>query len=148
MTKHIKMAPFNPSFDNKVTRHLALVEQWELLQMNQRQKLNRARKEATSGRDRKVKLLKEDELEKDVVYIRNVVCDVEKDVEDKAECYMYFDARYSDPNMHYDDKNDSWYVYFDANYSAGLFRNATKVQFMDSTNRWILVPPHHYWYSW
>ena len=85
MTKHTKMTPFSPSFDNKVTRCLALVEQWELLQMNKRRKRNRARKEGTSGRDRKVKVLKEDKLEKDVVYIRNVVCDVEKDVEDKTE---------------------------------------------------------------
>ena len=136
------MAPYNPPFDNKVILRLVLVKRLELLQMNRRRKRNRTKKEATSGRDRKVKLLEEDEMEKDVVYIRNVVCDVEKDVEDKAECYVYFDARYSDPNMHYDDKNDSWYVYFDAKYSAGLFRNATKVQFMDSINRWMPVPPH------
>ena len=73
MTKHIKMAPFSPIFDNKVIRRLALVKRLEQLQMKRRRKLNRAKKEATSGRDWKVKLLEEDELEKDVVYIRNVV---------------------------------------------------------------------------
>ena len=94
MTKHIKMAPFSPPFDNKVFRRLALVKRLEQLQMKLRWRLNRAKKEATSGRDRKVKLLEEDELEMDVVYIQIVMCDVEKDVEDKTECYMYFDARY------------------------------------------------------
>ena len=75
------------------------------------------------------------------------MCDVEKDAEDKIGCYMYFDARYSDPNQHYDDKKDRWYVYFDARYLAGLFRPNAKVQFMGSINCWMPVPPHHYWYG-
>ena len=138
MPKHIKMVPYSPPFDNRVICRLALVKQLAQLQIKRRRRLHRAKKEVTSGRDRKVKLLEEDELEKDVVYIRNVVCDVEKDVKDKAEWYVYFDARYSDPNMHYDDKNDSW------SYCTppGLFQNANKVQFMDSINRWMPVPPH------
>ena len=48
---------------------------------------------------------------------------VECDVENKTKCYMYFDARYSDPNMHYDDENDSWSYH----PTPGLFRNAIKV---------------------
>ena len=133
MTKHVKMVPYNP-IDNPVTRRIELVKRLELIQANQRRKRNRAKRVATFGCGRKVILLREDELEKDVIYIRIVMCDVEKDVEDKTECYMYFDARYSDPNQHYDDKKDCWYVYFDARYSAGLFRSNTKVQFMDSIN--------------
>ena len=138
MTKHIKMAPYNPPYDNKVIHRLAQAKQLEQLKTTWRRRLNRTKKEATSSRDRKVKLLEKEELKKDVIYIRNVVCDVKKDAKDKAKCYMYFDARYSDPNMHYDDKNDSW------SYRAppGLFRNATKVQFVDSINRWMPVPPH------
>ena len=95
----------------------------EQLKTNLRRRLNRAQKEATSSRNQKVKLLEEEELEKEVVYIRNVVCDVENDVENKTKCYVYFDARYSDPNMHYDDENDSWSYH----PTPGLFRNATKV---------------------
>ena len=146
MTKHVKMVPYNP-IDNPVTRRIELVKRLELIQANQRRKRNRAKRVATFGCGRKVILLREDELEKDVIYIRIVMCDVEKDVEDKTECYMYFDARYSDPNQHYDDKKDCWYVYFDARYSAGSFRPNTKVQFMDSINCWMPVPPHHYWYG-
>ena len=85
MTKHIKMVPYSPPFDNKVICRLALVKQLEQLKMKRRRRLNRAKNEATSSRDRKVKLLEEEELEKDVVYTRNVVCDVEKDVEEKTE---------------------------------------------------------------
>ena len=138
MTKHIKMASYNPPYNNKVILCLGRAKQLEQLKTKLRQKLNRAQKEATSSRNRKVKLLEEEELEKEVVYIQNVVCDGENDVEDKIECYVYFDARYSDPNMHYDDKNDS----LSYHPTPGLFRNATKVQFMDSINRWMSVPPH------
>ena len=146
MTKHVKMVPYNP-IDNPVTRRIELVKRLELIQANQRRKRNRAKKVATFGCGRKVVLLKEAELEKDVIYIRIVMCDVEKDAEDKIGCYMYFDARYSDPNQHYDDKKDRWYVYFDARYSAGLFRPNTKVQSMDIINCWMPVPTHHYWYG-
>ena len=146
MTRHVKMAPYK-AIDNPDTRRIELVKRLELIQTNQRRKRNRARKVATFGCDRKVVLLKEAELKKDVIYIRIVMCDVEQDAEDKVGCYMYFDARYSDPNQHYDDKKDRWYVYCDARYSARLFKPNTKVQFVDSINRWMPVPPHHWWYG-
>ena len=117
------MAPYNLPYDNKVICRLGRAKQLEQLKTKLRRRLNRTKKDSTSSHDRKVKLLEEEELEKEVVYIRNIVCDVEKDVKGKTECYVYIDARYSDPNMHYDDKNDSW------SYcpTPGLFRNATKV---------------------
>ena len=146
MTKHVKMVPFEP-IDNAVTRRIKLEERLELIKTNKRRKRKRAQKVATFGYGRKVILLREGELDRDVIYIRIVMCNVEKDVEDKSR-YMYFDARYSDLNQHYDDEKDSWYVYFDARYSARLFKPNTKVQFMDSINRWMPVPPHHYWYGW
>ena len=139
MTKHIKMAPYNPPYNNKVIRRLGRAKQLEQHKTKLRRKLNRAQKEATNPNPtRKVKLLEEEKLEKEVVYIRNVVCDVKNDVEDKTECYVYFDARYLDSNMHYDDKNDSWSYH----PTPGLFRNATNVQFVDSINRQMPVPPH------
>ena len=131
MIKHIKMTPYNPPYNNNVIHRLGRVKQLEQLKTKLRQKLNRAQKEASSSRNRKVKLLEEEELEKEVVYIQNVVCDVENDDENKTKCYVYFDARYSDPNMHYDDEHDSWSYHS----TPGLFRNATKVQFVNSINR-------------
>ena len=112
MAKHVKMVSYNP-IDNPVTRCIDVVKQLELIQMNTRRKRNREKKVATFGCGWKVILLREDELERDVIYIHIVICDVEKDVEDKTKCYINFDARYSDPNQDYDDKKDSWYVYFD-----------------------------------
>ena len=143
MTKHVRMVPFEP-IDNAVTRRIKLEERLELIKTNKCRKRKRAQKVATFGYGRKVIPLREGELDRDVIYIRIVMCNVEKDVEDKSG-YMYFDARYSDPNQHYHDKKDRWYVYFDARYSAGLFWPNTKVQFMDSINCWMPVPPHHYW---
>ena len=88
MTKHIKMVPYN----SKATRCLGRAKQLEQIKTKMRRKLYRSQKEATNP-TRKVKLLQEEVLEKEVVYIRNVVCDVENDVENKTKCYLYFDAR-------------------------------------------------------
>ena len=77
---------------------------------------------------------KKKELKKGVVYIRHDECHVNN----KTKCYVYFDARYVDTNMRYDDKTDSWFYYA----TPGLFRNATKVRFVDSINRWMPEQPH------
>ena len=105
----------------------------ENLKKKMRWRLNKAQKQATDL-TRKVKLLHEEELKKEVVYIQHVMCDVKN----KTECYVYFDARYSDPNMRYDDENDSW----SHHPMPGLFWNATKVRFVDSINRWMPEQPH------
>ena len=133
MITRIKMVPYN----SKATCRLGQAKQLEQIKTKLCLKLYRAQKEATNL-TRKVKLLEEEELEKEVVYIRNVVCDVEIDIEKKTKCYVYFNVRYSDPNMHYDDENNSWSYHL----TPGLFRNATKVQFVDSINGWMPVPPH------
>ena len=77
------MAPYKP-IDNPVTRRIELVKRLELIQANQRRKRNRAKKVATFGCGRKVVLLKEAELKKDVIYIRIVMCDIEQDAEDNT----------------------------------------------------------------
>ena len=78
----------------------------EQIKTKMRQKLYETRKEATDL-TQKVKLLEKEELKKEVVYIRHVECNIEN----TTKCYVHFDTRYSDPNMHYDDDNDSWSYY-------------------------------------
>ena len=77
MTKQVKMVLYNP-INNPVTRRIELVKRLELIQTNQRLKRNRENKVATFGCGQKVILLREDELERDVIYIRIVMCDVER----------------------------------------------------------------------
>ena len=76
MTKHIKMAPYNPPYNNKVIRCLGQAKQLKQLKTKLRWRLNRAQKEATNP-TQKVKLLEKEELKKEVVYIQHVECDVE-----------------------------------------------------------------------
>ena len=77
MTKHVKMVPYNP-INNPFTCCIELVKRLELIQTNQCRKRKRAKKVATFGYDQKVLLLRDDKLEKDVIYIQIVMCEVEK----------------------------------------------------------------------
>ena len=87
MTKRIKMVPYN----SKATCCLGREKQLEQVKMRLRRKVYKAKKQVTNP-TQKVKLLKKEELKKEVVYIQHVVCDVENDVNDKTKCYVYFDA--------------------------------------------------------
>ena len=129
MTKHIKMEPYT----SKATLRLEQENRLENIKKKMRQKVYKARKQATNP-VQKVKLLYEKESKKGLVFIQHDECDVDK----QTKCYVYFDARYADPNMRYDDKTDSWFHYA----TPGLFRNATKVRFVDSINRWMPEQPH------
>ena len=81
---------------------------------------------------RKVKLvqLKEEGL----TYIRHCECDVDN----STKCWVYFDARYMDPNLCYDKKTDSWFHYS----TPGLFKNITNLRFEDNIKSWVPAQPH------
>ena len=128
MTNHIKVG----TYTNAVNTRLARERHLDNIKAMKNQKVYRARQQATNPYQ-KVRLVHEKEKKKGVVYIRHDECDVDN----KTECYVYFDARYTDPNMRYDEETDSWF-----HYSApGLFRNVTNVRFVDSINSWMLEQP-------
>ena len=122
MTKHIKTGHYTDKatgpYASKATLRLEQENRLEEFKKKIRQRINKAKKQITNP-SQKVKLLYEEELKKEVVYIQHDECNVEN----KTKCYVYFEARYTDPNMYYDDKTDSWFHC----PTPGLFRNATKV---------------------
>ena len=77
----------------------------------------------------KVRPVHDKEKKEGVIYIRYSECDVDN----KTECWVYFDARYTDPNLLYDEENDSWFHYS----TPGLVKNVTNLRFVDSINRWV-----------
>ena len=85
-------------YTSKATLRLAQENHLEHARKMIRRKVYKAKKQATNP-VRKVKILYEKELEKGVVYIQHDECDVDN----QTKCYVYFDARYADPNMRYDE---------------------------------------------
>ena len=131
MTNHIKVG----TYTSLATFCLAQKTHLEHIRKMKNRKFYKAKKQATNL-VRKVKLMYEKELKKGVIYLRHD----EYDVDNKTKLYVYFDVRYVDPNMRYDEKIDSWFYYS----TPGLFRNATKVRFVDSINRWMPEQPHRH----
>ena len=76
----------------------------------------------------------EKEKKEGVVYIRHD----EYDIDNKTKCWVYFDARYTGPNMRYDEKTDSWFHYS----TPRLCKKVTNVRFVDSINSWVPKQPH------
>ena len=114
MTNHTKVG----TYTSLATLRLARETHLEYIKKMKNRRFYKARKQTTNP-VQKVKFLHEKELKKGVVYILHGECDVDNE----TKCYVYFDARYADPNMRYDDKTDSWFHYA----TPGLSRNATKV---------------------
>ena len=110
MTNHIKVGTYTNSVNTCLTREKHL----DNIQAIKNQKVHRARQQATNPY-RKVRLVHEKEKKKRVVYIQHDECDVDN----KTKCYVYFDARYTDPNMCYNEETGSWFHYS----TPGLFRN-------------------------
>ena len=61
---------------------------------------------------------------KNPTYIQHRECDNDSN----TEYWVYFDARYMDPNLRYDKDTDSWFHYS----MPGLFKNITNLRFKDS----------------
>ena len=114
MTNCIKIGPYT----SKAALRLEQQNHLEHVKKMMRRKVYKAKKQATNP-VQKVKLLYEKELKKEVVYIQYDECDVDN----QTKCYVYFDARYADPNMRYNEKTDSWFHYS----TPRLFRNTTRV---------------------
>ena len=127
MTNHIKMGPYT----NPVNTRLEREQHLDNIEAKKNRRVHRARQQATNPYQ-KVRLVHK--KKKGVVYIRYDECDVDN----KTECYVYFHARYTDPNMRYDEETDSWFHYS----TSGLFKNVTNVQFMNSINSWVPEQPH------
>ena len=57
-------------------------------------------------------------------YIQHRECDVDNE----TKCWVYFNARYMDPNLHYDKDTGHWFHHS----TSGLFKNVTNLRFEDS----------------
>ena len=81
---------------------------------------------------------------KDSTYIQHR----EYDVDNNTEHWVYFDARYTDPNLRFDKDTDSWFHYS----TPGLFMNVTNLNFEDSIKSWVPAQPHSHviiiWTNW
>ena len=129
MTNQIKIGTYTNSVKTRLEReqHLDLIEA-----MKKRRVC--CMKRYTTNPYQKVRLVHEKENKEGVVYIRHNECDVDN----KAECWVYFDARYTDPSMSYDEENDSWFHYS----TPGLFKNVTNVRFVNNINSWVPEQSH------
>ena len=129
MTNHIKMG----TYTNPVNTRLAQEHHLANIEAIKNRRIHRMRRQ-TINPYWMVRLMHKKEKKKGVIYIWHDECDVDN----KTECYVYFDARYTDPNMRYDEETDSWFHY----WTPGLFKNMTNVRFVDSINSWVPEQPH------
>ena len=64
-----------------------------------------------------------------ITYIQHPEYDVDKG----TERWVYFDARYTDPNLRFDKDTETWIHYL----TPGLFRNVTQLRFDEGTMSWV-----------
>ena len=69
-----------------------------------------------------------------ITYIQHPECDVEEG----TERLVYFDARYTDPNLRFDTGTKTWIHYA----TPGLFRNVTHLCLNENTMSWVSTQPH------
>ena len=62
----------------------------------------------------------------------------EYDIDNDTERWVYFDARYTDPNLRFDEDTDSWFHYS----TPGLFNNVTNLSFEDSIKSLVPAQPY------
>ena len=129
MTNRIKMGTYTNTIKTRINRaqHVVFTESMK------RPRVHRKQRQSTNPYWKvKLVLLKKE----GVVYIRHSECDVDN----KTECWVYFDVRYTDPNLCYNEETDSWFHYS----TPGLFKNFINLRFMDSINSWVPEQSHPY----
>ena len=123
MTNHIKMGLYTNAVMTRINRakHVALIESMEKRQVHRKRR-------QFINLNRKIKLV---HLKKEgVAYVRHSECDADND----TECWLYFDVRYIDPSLCYNENTDSsWFHYS----TPGLFKNVTNLCFEDSIISWV-----------
>ena len=62
----------------------------------------------------------------------------EYDVDNDTERWVYFDTRYTNPNLRFDEVTDSWFHYS----TPGLFKNVTSLRFEVSIKSCVPAQPH------
>ena len=122
MTTHQKMSHYNP-VQFRMNQHTLR----ERIQVEVQRRQRREQRLLTEPPSPKVELVY---LKKEgITYIQHPECDVEKG----TECLVYFDARYTDPNLRVDKDTKTWIHYS----TPGLFRNVTYLYFEEGTMSWV-----------
>ena len=122
------------TYTNAVKTHLEWEQHLARREAMKKRRVCRVKRQTTNPY-RKVRLVHEKEKKEGVIYIWHNECEVEN----KTECWVYFDARYTDPNMRYDEETDRFWFHYSA---PGLFKNVTNVRFVDSINSWMPEQQH------
>ena len=120
---------------NAVTIHIDRSQHEANVQSTERRQVRRKRGQLNPQQKVKLVYLKQIGIwSESPTYIQPHECDVDND----TECWVYFDARYMDPNLCYDKDTDSWFHYS----TPGLFKNVTNLHFKDSIKSWVSAQPH------
>ena len=125
MTTHQKMSRYNSV---QIHIHIHQHKLRERIQVKVRRRQRREQQLLIEPQSPKVELVY---LKKEgITYIQHLECNVE----DGTERLVYFDARYTDPNLRFDTGTKTWI--------PGLFRNVTQLHLNEDTMIWLPAQPH------
>ena len=131
MTTYHRMRPYT----NAVTIHLNQAQHEVNKRSMKRQQAHRKRQQLNPQQKIKIVYSKQKGIQfENPTYIQHSECDVDKD----TEYWIYYDARYTNPNLRFDKDTESWFHYL----TPGLFKNVTNLRFEESTKSWLPAQPH------